>query len=62
VVAKLFKATDQVATWLHVIDTYGTLLLLAGFLIWITMDLIFVIRKHLGKQHDADEQNEQDRR
>jgi hypothetical protein len=60
VVARLFEPTDEVASYLHVIDTYGTLLLLAGFLIWITIDIILLIRKHLGNQHDEDEQDEED--
>ena len=60
VVAKLFEPADQVVFWLHVIDTYGTLLLLTGFLIWITMDIVFVLRKHLGKE-GKDEQDEQKR-
>ena len=60
VVAKLFEPADQVVFWLHVIDTYGTLLLLTGFLIWITMDIVFVLRKHLGKE-GKDQQDEQKR-
>jgi hypothetical protein len=61
VVAKLFEPADKVATWLHVIDTYGTLLLLAGFLIWITIDIILVVREHLGNEDEHNEQN-QDRK
>jgi hypothetical protein len=57
VVAKLFEPADQVAGWLHVIDTYGTLLLLAGFIIWITMDIILVVRRHFGNEGSEDEQN-----
>lgn len=60
VVARLFEPTDKIVSYLHVIDSYGTLLLLAGFSIWITVDIILVIRKHLGDQHDEDE--DQDRR
>ena len=45
---------------LHVIDSYGTLLLLAGFSVWITVDIILLIRKHLGNQHDEDEQDKED--
>jgi hypothetical protein len=59
VVARLFEPTDEVASWLHVIDTYGTLLLLAGFLVWITIDIILVVRKHPGNEGDEDEQDEQ---
>jgi transcription elongation factor Elf1 len=60
VVARLFEPTDEVASYLHVIDTYGTLLLLTGFLIWITIDIILLIRKHLRGEHDAEEQDEED--
>jgi hypothetical protein len=60
VVARLFEPTDKIVSYLRVIDSYGTLLLLAGFSIWITVDIILLIRKHLGDQHDDDE--DQDRR
>ena len=60
VVARLFEPTDKIVSYLHVIDSYGTLLLLAGFSVWITVDIILLIRKHLGDQHDEDE--DQDRR
>jgi hypothetical protein len=59
VVEKLFEATDQVAAYLHVIDTYGILLFLSGFLVWITIDIILLIRRHL-RNEDDDEQEEED--
>jgi hypothetical protein len=61
VVARLFEPTDEVASHLHVIDTYGTLLLLSGFLIWITIDIILLVRRHLRNEHDAEGQEDQDR-
>ena len=42
VVARLFEPTDKIVSYLHVIDSYGTLLLLAGFSIWITVDIILL--------------------
>lgn len=47
VVARLFEPTDEVAAYLHVIDTYGTLLLLAGFVIWVTIDVTLLVRRHI---------------
>jgi hypothetical protein len=54
---RLFEPTDKIVSYLHVIDSYGTLLLLAGFSIWITVDIILLIRRHLGDQHDEDDQD-----
>jgi hypothetical protein len=60
VAGKLFAPTDEVADYLHVIDTYGTLLLLAGFVIWITLGIIFLILKRFRNEGDDDEREEDD--
>jgi hypothetical protein len=57
---EVVEPTDEVASYLHVIDTYGTLLLLAGFLIWITIDIVFLVRKHLGNEHEEGNHGEED--
>jgi hypothetical protein len=38
-----FEETDEVAGYLHVIDTYGTLLLFAGFVVFLSLEIIFLV-------------------
>lgn len=58
VVGKLFEATDEVAGFLHIIDTYGILLLLAGFVIWTFIDVVIAVRRHINGEDDDEEDDE----
>lgn len=59
-VARLFEPTDEIAGYLHVIDTYGTLLLLAGFVIWVTIDVILLVRRRIWHEGNGDKKREGD--
>lgn len=59
VIGRLFEPTDEAAGYLHVVDTYGILLLLSGFGVWVSIDIIAAIVKHLrGEDNDGEEEDE----
>ena len=59
IVPKLFPPGDYTSKALHLVDSYATLLGTVGYVVWLSLDMFFLVRKRITKgskrQHQDDE-------
>jgi hypothetical protein len=57
VVPKLFPPGDYTSRALHLVDSYAALLGTVGYVVWLSLDMYFLIRERVlerGKREDED--------
>ncbi len=57
IVPKLFPPGDYTSKALHLVDSYAALLGTVGYVVWLSLDMYFLIRERVtkrNKQEDSD--------
>ncbi len=50
VVPRLFPPGDYISTVLHLVDSYAALLGTVGYVVWISLDMYFLLRERLVRK------------
>jgi len=52
IVPKLFPPGDYTSKALHLVDSYATLLGTVGYVVWISLDMLSLIRQRIKKKNE----------
>lgn len=57
IVPKLFPPGDYTSKALHLVDSYAALLGTVGYVVWLSLDMYFLIRERVTERNKQEGQN-----
>jgi hypothetical protein len=61
IVPKLFPPGDYTSKALHLVDSYATLLGTVGYVVWLSLDMYFLIRERITRVNKQEDQGDDER-